>query len=112
MYLPQEIYKNVTNYVPSLWHITNLDTDFDEDQIPTGSYVSFYNEDLGDYAFGIYINLWEHKHAGDTSPYVCDFRTMAYIQTLEGTTYADIEHIALIDDFDDIDWLRYEMVND
>jgi hypothetical protein len=93
------------NYVPALWHIDLLD-DYEDEEISSGSVVLYFDEDKEDYAYGFYIDLWQHTH-NESSPFWGDTRMMAYIATPEGRTYADIEYIQLVEDWDEVDALRY-----
>lgn len=63
-------------------------------RIEVGDWVRYWNDDSGSWDLGIYQMLWIYKHAGETSPFWGDTRTMAYIATRTGgCTYSDITTI-------------------
>jgi hypothetical protein len=83
---------------PPIWTI-EVDLTFDEDEILEGDFVRYYNEDEKRYNIGRFLNLWGWTHE-ETSPYG-DGRVMAYIETENGCTYADVTTITMADDRDD-----------
>lgn len=95
-----------TFFVMPLWAIGLFEDDFEEEEIESGSLVSYYDETKEDYAYGIYDSLWQHDHPNETSPFFGDNRMMAYIRTATGATFADVEFIELLET-DEIDILRY-----
>ena len=82
-----------------------IEPDFDEEEILEDDYVRYYNDDEKRFMLGRFINLWSWGHPDESSPYYGDARTMAFIRTATGTTYADIETVTLADELDDYEFI-------
>lgn len=82
-----------------LYFTTDAATAFTTTEIVnSGDDVLFFNEDTESWELGVYLDLWYYiSNERETSPFLFDDRTMAYIATnAGGTTYADIQSISKV----------------